>query len=99
MPAIVISNGQQTAVTLPAVINGDELDPCVARRPPLGPCEPYLTRWTFDLGTKLCREYKTSYDAGDKTYNNFESLQECQTKCSKHIPTERYLPISYFGLF
>ena len=68
----------------------DSVDPCLTRRPPLekGPCEPYLTRWTFDIGAKICREYKTSYD-GDEIYNNFENLESCKTTCAKYIPSNR----------
>ena len=95
LPAVIGRNsmGQATPVTLPAIVidrEGDNLDPCLARRPPpeKGPCEPYLTRWTFDLGVKLCREYQTSYE-GNEVYNNFETLEVCETTCAKYIPQSR----------
>ena len=50
--------------------------------------EPYLTRWTFDLGAKLCREYQTSYE-GNEVYNHFETLEVCEKTCTKYIPQNR----------
>ena len=46
----------KTMVTLPIFVGPSaETDPCLAPRPPEGPCEPYLQRWTFDQGTKSCK--------------------------------------------
>ena len=53
-----------------------------------GACEPYLDRWTFDLGAKVCRPYKTSYNSGG-IVNSFLSQRDCQTTCHVHIPQER----------
>ena len=76
-------------MTLPAFIGPNaDLDPCLGKTPLDGACEPYLDRWTFDLGAKVCRPYKTSYNSGG-IVNSFLSQRDCQTTCHVHIPQER----------
>lgn len=62
----------------------------MSSRPEEGACEPYLDRWTFHQGAKVCRAYKTSASEGDlSSFNIFESLAECQSKCAIHMPVTR----------
>ena len=77
-------------MTLPAFVGSNpDLDPCLGKTPPEGACEPYLDRWTFDLGAKLCRAYKTSYNSGG-IVNSFLSQTQCLETCSKYIPQARF---------
>ena len=72
------------------MVEPNDLDPCLGKTPPEGPCEPFLTRWTFDLGAKLCRSYRTSYNGGEDNVNSFASQTDCQQACHIHIPQARF---------
>ena len=38
------------------------------------------------IGARVCRPYRTSYGGSGKSYNSFESQDECQSKCEAHMP-------------
>lgn len=64
------------------------IDPCLGSRPPEGPCEPYMDKWSFDLSSLTCVEYKTSNLGGAKV-NSFDIKEECVHACHHHIPKVR----------
>ncbi|RNA27619.1 Kunitz Bovine pancreatic trypsin inhibitor domain [Brachionus plicatilis] len=69
-----------------ALVESKRVDVCSLDKL-VGPCRGFLPRFFYNKETKKCEKFNYGGCLGNE--NNFESLQDCESKCAKESPSSQ----------